>query len=134
MCIRDRWCYSKPQNFYEDIIKEIGEFDLKWYWGPFASIESSKWIINAAKITIKNHSPDLLFTYIPHLDYAGQKYGPDSAEFEKSLSEVDELIGNLIDYFQLEKMEYEIIILSEYGFNQVDNSISPNIILNEYSL
>ena len=128
------WCYSKPQNFYEEIIKEIGEFDLKWYWGPFASIESSKWIINAAKITIKNHSPDLLFTYIPHLDYAGQKYGPDSAEFEKSLSEVDELIGNLIDYFQLEKMEYEIIILSEYGFNQVDNSISPNIILNENSL
>ena len=128
------WCYSKPQNFYEEIIKEIGEFDLKWYWGPFASIESSKWIINAAKITIKNHSPDLLFTYIPHLDYAGQKYGPDSVEFEKSLSEVDELIGNLIDYFQLEKMEYEIIILSEYGFNQVDNSISPNIILNENSL
>ena len=66
------WCYSKPENFYEEIVKEIGEFDLKWYWGPFASIESSKWIINATKITIKNHSPDLLLTYIPHLDYAGQ--------------------------------------------------------------
>ena len=50
------------------------------------------------------------------------------------MSEVDELIGNLSDYLQLEKMEYEIIILSEYGFNQVDNSISPNIILNENSL
>ncbi|MCH1607874.1 MAG: alkaline phosphatase family protein [Nitrosopumilus sp.] len=128
------WCYSKPENFYEEIIKEIGEFDLKWYWGPFASIESSKWIINATKITIKNHRPDLLFTYIPHLDYAGQKYGPDSVEFEKSISEVDELIGNLIDFLQLEKMKYEIIILSEYGFNQVNNSISPNIILNENSL
>ncbi len=128
------WCYSKPQNFYEEIIKEIGEFDLKWYWGPFASIESSKWIINATKITIKNHSPDLLFTYIPHLDYAGQKYGPDSSEFQKSLSEVDELIGNLINFLHLEEMEYEIIVLSEYGLNQVDNSISPNIILNENSL
>ena len=128
------WCYSKPQNFYEEIIKEIGEFDLKWYWGPFASIESSKWIINATKITIKNHSPDLLLTYIPHLDYAGQKYGPESIEFQKSLLEVDELIGNLIDFLQSEKLEYEIIILSEYGFNQVNNSISPNIILNDNSL
>ena len=125
------WCYSKPENFYEEIIKEIGEFDLKWYWGPFASIESSKWIINATKITIKNHNPDLLLTYIPHLDYAGQKYGPESIEFQNSLSEVDELIGNLIDFLQSEKLEYEIIILSEYGFNQVNNSISPNIILND---
>ena len=125
------WCYSKPENFYEEISKEIGEFDLKWYWGPFASIESSKWIINATKITIKNHNPDLLLTYIPHLDYAGQKYGPESIEFQNSLSEVDELIGNLIDFLQSEKLEYEIIILSEYGFNQVNNSISPNIILND---
>ena len=125
------WCYSKPENFYEEISEEIGEFDLKWYWGPFASIESSKWIINATKITIKNHNPDLLLTYIPHLDYAGQKYGPESIEFQNSLSEVDELIGNLIDFLQSEKLEYEIIILSEYGFNQVNNSISPNIILND---
>jgi len=128
------WCYSKPLGFYEQIVKELGEFDLKWYWGPFVSIESSKWIVNATKITIKNHTPDLVLTYIPHLDYAGQKYGPESSEFEKSILEVDELIGDLMSFLKTEYMDYEIIIISEYGFNRVNNSISPNKILNENSL
>ena len=130
----EMWCYSKPQNFYEEITKELGEFDLKWYWGPFVSIESSRWIINASKITIKKHNPDLLLTYIPHLDYSGQKFGPNSSEFKKSVLEVDKLIGNLEDFLKTEKLDYEIIIISEYGFNQVNNSISPNRILNENKL
>ena len=128
------WCYSKPLGFYEEIVKELGEFDLKWYWGPFVSIESSKWIINATKITIKNHNPDLVLTYIPHLDYAGQKYGPESSEFENSILEVDKLIGDLIGFLESDNMDYEIMIISEYGFNQVNNSVSPNTILNENSL
>ena len=128
------WCYSKPLGFYEEMVKELGEFDLKWYWGPFVSIESSKWIINATKITIKNYNPDLVLTYIPHLDYAGQKYGPESSEFENSILEVDKLIGDLMGFLESDNMDYEIMIISEYGFNQVNNSVSPNTILNENSL
>tara|TARA_Y100000590_G_scaffold361534_1_gene418247 strand:- start:3891 stop:5195 length:1305 start_codon:yes stop_codon:yes gene_type:complete len=130
----EMWCYSKPQNFYEEIVEEIGEFDLKSYWGPFASIESSKWIVNATKITIKKQSPDLLLTYIPHLDYSGQKFGPDSSEFKDSVLEVDKLLGDLKEFIDTEKLDYEIIIISEYGFNQVNNSLSPNRILNENKL
>ena len=125
------WCYSKPQNFYEEVKKELGEFDLKWYWGPFVSIESSRWIINASKITIKKHNPDLLLTYIPHLDYSGQKFGPESSEFKKSVLEVDGLIGNLEDFLKTEKLDYEIRKTQDDSLNAVIEQAKNNF-GNEY--
>jgi len=127
------WCYSKPVNYYEEILKEIGEFDLRSYWGPFASIKSSQWIIDSAKYTIKKEKPDLIFVYLPHLDYAAQKNGPDSVEFTHSLSEIDTILGIFFAFLEEENLtnEYEIMLISEYGFNKVNESISPNMILNQ---
>lgn len=129
------WCYSKPENFYEKIAESIGKFDLKSYWGPFSSLQSSDWIIKSAKATIQDHSPDLVLIYLPHLDYASQKFGPDSTEFKKSVNELDGIIG---DFFQFLNQEfpntYEIMILSEYNFNSVNNSISPNLLLRQNGL
>ena len=130
------WCYSKPVDFYEEIVKEYGEFDLSSYWGPFASIKSSKWIINSAKHTIQKHKPDLIMVYIPHLDYAGLKYGPQSNEFKASLIEVDELIGDLHNFLFSKNFlnDYEIMLVSEYSFEEVRRSISPNVILRDEGL
>ena len=129
------WCYSKPENFYEKITESIGNFDLKSYWGPFSSLKSSNWIINSAKITIRNHLPDLLVTYLPHLDYTSQKFGPNSDEFKKSVDELDALIGDFLLFLNQEfPNTYEIMILSEYNFNEVNNSVSPNLLLRQHGL
>ena len=129
------WCYSKPENFYEKITESIGNFDLKSYWGPFSSLKSSNWIINSAKITIQKHSPDLLVTYLPHLDYTSQKFGPNSDEFKKSVDELDALIGDFLLFLNQEfPNTYEIMILSEYNFNEVNNSVSPNLLLRQHGL
>ena len=129
------WCYSKPENFYEKISESIGNFDLKSYWGPFSSIQSSNWIINSAKKTIETHKPDLLIIYLPHLDYTSQKFGPDSDEFKDSVMELDNLLGDFSLFLNQEfNDEYEIIILSEYTFNSVSKSISPNLILRQAGL
>ena len=129
------WCYSKPENFYEKISESIGNFDLKSYWGPFSSIQSSNWIINSAKKTIETHKPDLLIIYLPHLDYTSQKFGPDSDEFKESVMELDNLLGDFSLFLNQEfNDEYEIIILSEYTFNSVSKSISPNLILRQAGL
>ena len=37
-----QWCYSKPVDFYEEVSQQIGDFNLYSFWGPFASIESSR--------------------------------------------------------------------------------------------
>ena len=129
------WCYSKPVGFYEKVSEELGEFKLKSYWGPFASIESSQWIIESAKKTIQNQSPGLVLVYLPHLDYAAQKFGPESPEFTASLMDLDDLIGEFFSFLENHKPdEYEIILVSEYGFNEVNNSISPNRILRDNNL
>lgn len=129
------WCYSKPENFYEKISKKIGDFDLKSYWGPFSSLKSSTWIINSAKITISTSQPDFLTVYLPHLDYASQKFGPTSKEFEKSVIELDDLIGEFLNFLNKELPNtYEILLLSEYSFNQVKKSFSPNLILRQHGL
>lgn len=129
------WCYSIPPNFYENIVQQNGEFDLSSYWGPFSSIRSSEWIINSAIYTIKNHNPNLLIVYLPHLDYAAQKFGPDSLEFSQSVHELDLLLGNLLDFLEKNFLnQYQYLLFSEYTFNSVNNSISPNIILRDNDL
>jgi predicted AlkP superfamily pyrophosphatase or phosphodiesterase len=130
------WCYSKPIGFYEETTEKFGEFDLRWYWGPFASIKSSQWIVSAAMHTITKFKPDLMLVYIPHLDYAAQKYGPASNEFKISLKEVDEFVGEILSFLEANHLtnEYGIMILSEYGFFTVNHSISPNLILRENKL
>jgi predicted AlkP superfamily pyrophosphatase or phosphodiesterase len=129
------WCYSKPENFYEKITESLGTFDLKSYWGPFSSIKSSNWIINSAKKTLETHKPDLLIVYLPHLDYTSQKFGPDSDEFKESVIELDNLLGDFSLFLNQEfKDEYEIMVLSEYTFNSVNKSISPNLILRQNGL
>lgn len=129
------WCYSKPENFYEKITQSIGNFDLRSYWGPLSSLKSSQWIIDSAKKTIQNYLPDLLVVYLPHLDYASQKFGPDSNEFKESVFELDNLIGDFLLFLNQEfQNKYEIMILSEYSFNNVNKSISPNLLLRQHGL
>lgn len=129
------WCYSKPVNFYEKLVEHLGSFDLRSYWGPLASLKSSQWIIDAAKYTIKMQNPNLLLVYLPHLDYSAQKNGPESQQYAKSVGELDELIGSFLLFLNSKfKDEYEIMIISEYSFNTVTNSVSPNKILKKEGL
>ena len=130
------WCYSKPIDYYEKLVNELGQFDLKWYWGPFVSIDSTRWILDAAKLTITIHEPDLLLVYLPHVDYDAQKYGPRSDEFRKSVEDVDKQFADFIEFLKKSKNDsvYDILVVSEYGFYEVNKSLSPNLILRNNGL
>ncbi|CAN5214277.1 hypothetical protein BH18THE2_BH18THE2_07630 [soil metagenome] len=57
------WCYSKPAGYYdEELMQNLGEFKLASYWGPFASSQSSEWIVRAAEYTLEMQRPDMMFT------------------------------------------------------------------------
>jgi len=130
------WCYSKPVKYYEEIVETLGEFDLGSYWGPFASVKSSQWIASAAQYTIEKQRPDLIMVYLPHMDYAAQKNGPQSEEFRQSMIQVDQIVGGLMSFLESSNLrnQYEIMLTSEYSFNQVNHCLSPNIILRENGL
>lgn len=115
------WCYSKPIGYYEILKRKYGEFNLATYWGPLASYKSSNWIIQAACDTLENERPNLMFTYIPHVDYSAQRFGKNSKEVREDLKKADELVGRVIQKtIDLGiKDDTQFVIFSEYGFNDV---------------
>jgi len=124
-----QWCYSKPVGVYETISRDIGRpFNLMDYWGPFASSKSSEWIMEAAITVVKNHLPNFMVTYLPHLDYSCQKFGPDDPKIDEDLTIIDNLMTSFID--TLEKMkklnDSTICIFSEYSMSTVTGAVLIN--------
>ncbi len=130
------WCYSKPVGYYEEIMKQIGEFDLSSYWGPLASSLSSEWITKAAQYTIENSRPNFMFTYIPHIDYSAQRFGKESNQVSDDLVLADSIVEKIIDSTKKSKTyeKTQFIIFSEYSFNNVNCAIPINIILRNNGL
>jgi predicted AlkP superfamily pyrophosphatase or phosphodiesterase len=130
------WCYSKPVGYYEEIKQKLGEFNLASYWGPFASPKSSEWIVQAAEYTLEKKRPNLMLTYIPHLDYSVQRFGKNSCQVKEDLKKADDLVQKIIQKTaELGiKDETRIIILSEYAFNDVNDAIPLNLKLRDAGL
>ena len=122
-------CYSEPANLRDELQTSLGQFPLFNFWGPKTSIKSSEWIADASLIIHDNYHPNLMFIYIPHLDYVLQKYGPNTPECDKNLQEIDDLCKKLIN--SLESDGRTVIALSEYGITPVNHPIHINRTLRE---
>ena len=73
-------CYCRPRDLYGRLCRDVGRpFNLRHYWGPMASFKASRWIADAMRclLGMPETAPELLLTYLPHLDYALQKHGPE---------------------------------------------------------
>jgi len=116
--------HSQPMGLRDRLQKELGQFPLFSFWGPNANIASSKWIAEASMKVDEWYDPTLTLVYLPHLDYALQKYGIDFDKISKSLNEVDALCERLITYY--EDKGAEVILLSEYGITSVNQPIHIN--------
>jgi predicted AlkP superfamily pyrophosphatase or phosphodiesterase len=125
-------CYSQPAGLRDELQRELGQFPLFKFWGPGANISSTKWIADASVYTDKKYNPDLTLIYLPHLDYSLQKYGPDLSKVAINLTEIDNIVRDLVEYYSSTKAS--IILLSEYGISKVDNPIHINRILRQNDL
>ena len=90
--------YTYPPQLHDNLTGPLGDFPLFQYWGPTASIKSTKWIADAAKIVLDNEQLDLLLVYLPHLDYDHQRFGPEGPEALNAARELDEVLGDLVDH------------------------------------
>jgi len=97
-----------------------------------ASLDSSRWIAQAALDTIRELDPNLMLVYLPNLDYNAQRYGPDSQQARQSIREIDQLIGDFVEQLEAEGKETNLVILSEYAIHPVHNQVYLNQILREY--
>jgi predicted AlkP superfamily pyrophosphatase or phosphodiesterase len=121
--------YTHPSDLRDSLQRKYGRFPLFNFWGPKASIKSSKWIAEAAMYVDGLYQPTLNLIYLPHLDYALQKYGLDFKKIGKDLQEVDSLVNELITYFAGHNVQ--VILLSEYGITNVTRPVHLNRYLRE---
>ncbi|TDJ55682.1 MAG: alkaline phosphatase family protein [Planctomycetota bacterium] len=124
--------YSAPAQLRDNLQERFGRFPLFHFWGPASSIASSRWIADASMFVHGQHHPTLTLIYLPHLDYALQRLGPDHPQIATHVGEIDAVVGSLIDYFEAEGVR--IVLLSEYGIEAVSRVIRVNRVLREAGL
>jgi predicted AlkP superfamily pyrophosphatase or phosphodiesterase len=129
-------CWTNPDGFYDELEAEYGHFPLHNYWGPMAGDASSEWILTAARASIERYDPDMLWVYVPHLDYDAQRHGPGSPAAHEAVETVDELVGEFLDWLRSDDRWPDTVVnvVGEYGFQPVDTPVFPNRALREAGL
>ena len=124
--------YTRPSSLRDELQSALGTFPLFEFWGPRASIRSTKWIADAAKQVDQKFDPTLTLVYLPHLDYNLQRVGPGDAAAAADLKQVDDVCADLIAHY--ESHGARVIVLSEYGLRDVSSPVHLNRVLREHGL
>jgi hypothetical protein len=133
------WCYTRPQELYGVLRDRLGHFPLQHFWGPMADIRSSAWIVDSAVYAAETYRPHFCYIYLPHLDYAAQRSGPESAAADGAVAELDEQIGRLVDglggaYDDEQINDMLWLVIGEYVITRVRHVLFPNRVLREAGL
>ena len=125
--------FSAPPDLYQSVCHDIRQkFNLMNYWGPMTNVKASTWIAKATANVLRRMASEndtYVLTYIPHLDYASQRNGPESDETEEAFAEYEECLQILLD--AAKKYGYEVQILGDYAITQAENAVFPNRLLAE---
>ncbi|MCA9073919.1 MAG: alkaline phosphatase family protein [Planctomycetaceae bacterium] len=126
------WCHTKPEDLYPELMESLGHFPLMHFWGPLANIKSTDWIVDSAVVMAQKFQPRFSALYLQHLDYAAQKFGPNSEQAQTAIGELDTAIGRLIDgYIDAGLDDVLWLAASEYVITEVNDVCYPNRVLRE---
>jgi predicted AlkP superfamily pyrophosphatase or phosphodiesterase len=128
-------CYSKPDTMYPRLQQSVGRpFKLHHYWGPLASVKSSRFIAEAVAAYLREaDAPDLVMTYLPGLDYDLQRFGPDHPRSAAAYQAVKHDLSILS--IAAEANGYDIVIVGDYAITPVtEGAIFPNRALRDAGL
>ena len=129
------WCHTRPVELYGELRDRLGHFPLQHFWGPMANLRSTAWIIESAIYAARKWRPRFFYIYLPHLDYAAQRSGPDSGAAGDAVQDLDGLLGRLGDEFrEAYAAEPLWLIAGEYSIVPVESVTYPNRVLREAGL
>ena len=130
------WCHTNPEPLYAALRESLGEFPLHKFWGPVAGIESSRWIARSFVAAARSRPPHAAWVYLPHLDYAAQRTGPDSPPAHAACGEFDAEIAALVEGFAgiVGREGLTVLVVGEYAIRPVTRAVCPNRILREAGL
>jgi predicted AlkP superfamily pyrophosphatase or phosphodiesterase len=121
--------YTTPPGLRDELQRRLGAFPLFDFWGPRASIVSTRWIADAARHVEERFAPTLTLVYLPHLDYNLQRVGPSAPAAARDVAAVDEICGELVRFY--ETRGADVVVLSEYGLCDVSRPVHINRVLRE---
>ncbi len=88
-------CYAKPEGLDAALEKRLGKFPLWRYWGPLASPKVGRRCIDWFEAATALHDVEEAYLYLPTLDYAAQKHGPDSPQDLAAFAELTRQLERL---------------------------------------
>ncbi|MDI6774866.1 MAG: alkaline phosphatase family protein [Verrucomicrobiota bacterium] len=127
--------YSRPAGLYDRLARAVGSaFKLARYWGPLASARSSEWIASATAALLRlPEAPELLFTYLPALDYDLQRYGPASDRAGRAFDSLLDQILTIVS--SARSAGYDLLLFGDYAIAAADRgAVFPNLALREAGL
>jgi predicted AlkP superfamily pyrophosphatase or phosphodiesterase len=129
------WCFTRPLELYGELKERFGDFPLHHYWGPLAGLPASEWIVNSAIYSAEKFRPEFFYIYLPLLDYAAQREGPDSSAAQLATQQLDQLFGKLAEEFtRIYNGKLVWLVAGEYVITPVGGACFPNRLLREEGL
>ena len=126
-------CYTKPTGMSPILEKLCGKFPLWRYWGPLASPKVGRMCISWFEEMTNAHDVDEAYLYLPTLDYAAQKSGPDSPAAHAALKEFRRQLERVADICMRRGCELKVV--GDYEITEVTaESNRPNVVLRRNEL
>ena len=126
-------CYAKPAERSQELAKRAGGFPLWRYWGPLASPKVGRACIAWFEQMTALEDVDEAYLYLPTLDYAAQKYGPDSPADRAALREFRRQLEYLADLCQ--RRGCALSVSGDYEITPVTAApVRPNVVLRRAGL
>ena len=126
-------CYTKPTGMEGVLRKLCGGFPLWRYWGPLASPRVGRKCIDYFEAMTDVHDVDEAYLYLPTLDYAAQKFGPDSAQSRSAAREFKSQLERIADIAMRRGCVLEV--MGDYEITGVTAApVRPNVVLRRAGL
>lgn len=108
--------YVDKYNAKEELGRKVDRI-LGWLDMPGPKDESESAVAESPR-------PQLMAAYVPNVDADGHKYGPNSTEIRKTISQVDTMLGKLFAGIEARNLSdiVNIIIVSDHGMATTDTS------------
>jgi predicted AlkP superfamily pyrophosphatase or phosphodiesterase len=121
---------STPASVASDL--RLTKFPFSTFWGPLAGLPCTEWIAFWAGEVLQHYRPDLIFVYLPHLDYDTQRYGPAGCNLPKLVRELDAACALLLMVAAGDGAR--VWVVNEYAHVDVNRPVEPNRALRKAGL
>lgn len=130
------WCYSRPAELYPALARTLGHFPQPPFRSRMAMQRACRWIGRAAEYVLQSQQPDIMFVWLPSLEYDFQRYGPDGIQARRALRRLDDLVGIFLRHVSAAGLmdETTVLVMADYAYTAVSRPVYINRFLRQRKL